>query len=187
MVSSVEEAPGVMRAKERGLPVTVVDRGRLEQSCANGSARQQTFSHSQTEQAFHHAVTEAVAGVDLVCMAGFLLLWRIPDQMYGRVINIHPALLPEFGGRGMYGLRVHEAVIAAGKTISGCTVHFCDNEYDHGPIILQRQVGVHQSDTPDQLANRVFEQECIAYPQAVELFCQGRIRLTDQTVEIRPV
>ena len=168
VVSSAKEAPGVLRAKERGLPVTVVD-------------------HQQTEQAFHHAVTEAVAGVDLVCMAGFLLLWRIPEQMYGRVINIHPALLPEFGGRGMYGLRVHEAVIAAGKTISGCTVHFCDNEYDHGPIILQQQVGVHPTDTPDQLAHRVFEQECIAYPQAVELFCQKRIRLIDRTVEIRPV
>jgi folate-dependent phosphoribosylglycinamide formyltransferase PurN len=100
-------------------------------------------------------------------MAGFLSLWRIPEAFLGRVINIHPALLPEFGGREMYGRRVHEAVLAAGKTVSGCTVHYCDNEYDHGPVILQRQVPVLPTDTADDLAARVFAEECIAYPEAI--------------------
>jgi folate-dependent phosphoribosylglycinamide formyltransferase PurN len=77
----------------------------------------------------------------------------------------------------MYGLKVHRAVLAAGRAVSGCTVHFCDNEYDHGPIILQRTVPVSPGDTPDDLAARVFEQECIAYPAAIQLFAEGRVRL----------
>jgi phosphoribosylglycinamide formyltransferase-1 len=139
---------------------------------------------SMTPQAFQDAITKAVSDADLVCMAGFLSLWRIPDDMMGRVINIHPALLPDFGGKGMYGLRVHRAVLAAGRTESGCTVHFCDNEYDHGPIILQRKVPVLPDDTPESLSARVFEQECIGYPEAVRLFCDNRIRLTGREVTI---
>jgi folate-dependent phosphoribosylglycinamide formyltransferase PurN len=117
-------------------------------------------------------------------MAGFLSLWRIPEDRFGWVINIHPALLPDFGGKGMYGHRVHEAVLAAGRTESGCTVHFCDNEYDHGPIILQRKVRIKPNDTADTLAARVFEQECVAYPEAVRLFCEDRIRLEGRRVTI---
>ena len=83
------------------------------------------------------------------------------------MLNIHPALLPEFGGHGMYGLRVHEAVLAAGDKISGCTVHFVDNEYDHGPIVLQRKVEVRGDDTPQTLQARVFAAECEAYPAAL--------------------
>ena len=118
-------------------------------------------------------------------MAGFLSLWRIPEQHRSRVINIHPALLPEFGGWGMYGHRVHEAVLAAGKTESGCTVHFCDNEYDHGPIILQRKVPVMPNDSPADLGARVFEQECIAYPEVIQLFSENRIRLEGDRVTIQ--
>ena len=104
--------------------------------------------------------------------------------MAGRVINIHPALLPEFGGRGMYGMRVHRAVLDAGRKIAGCTVHFCDNQYDHGPVILQRSVPVLPDDTPERLATRVFEQECVAYPEAITLFAQGRIEWKDGDVRI---
>jgi formyltetrahydrofolate-dependent phosphoribosylglycinamide formyltransferase len=168
VISSRGDAPGHARAKRAGLPATVIER------------------RSTNDVDFQRRIGEGVAGADLVCMAGFLSLWRVPERLRGRVMNIHPALLPEFGGRGMYGRRVHEAVLAAGKNMSGCTVHFCDNEYDHGPIILQRQVPVLPDDTHESLAARVFEAECLAYPQAIELFGEGRLRLTDDRVEILP-
>lgn len=161
VVSSHGDAKGVERSQRLGLPTTII----AHRALGDGE--------------FQRQLTAAVSGVDLVCMAGFLCLWRIPDAMSGRVINIHPALLPAFGGKGMYGRRVHEAVLAAGATRSGCTVHYCDNEYDHGPIIMQRDVEVLPGDTADALASRVFEQECIAYPQAVSLIAQGSVRLDE--------
>ncbi len=117
------------------------------------------------------------AGVDLVVQAGWLCLWHIPPQYMWKVMNIHPALLPSFGGQGMWGHHVHEAVLAAGCKVSGCTVHFCTNEYDKGPIIVQRCCPVLPRDDADSLAERVFEQECIAYPEAIRLFQQGKIKL----------
>lgn len=149
VVSSRPEVKGVERSKALGLPTRIIPRRDL------------------SADAFQDSVTEAVAGVDLVCMGGFLSLWRIPETMIGRVVNIHPALLPAFGGHGMYGRRVHEAVLSAGSQESGCTVHFCDNQYDHGPIILQRKIAVRPDDTPDSLAQRVFAEECVAYPEAI--------------------
>ena len=175
VVSSRGDVRGVERARELGLPTVIVNRrptGRL------------ATPDKATRGGFDDRITEAVAGVDLVCMAGFLSLWRIPDEMSGRVINMHPALLPAFGGPGMYGRRVHEAVLAAGKAESGCTVHFCDNEYDHGPIILQRKVTVLAGDTSDTLAARVFEQECILYPEILQLFSTDRVRLVEGKVSI---
>ncbi len=124
------------------------------------------------------------AGVDLVVMAGFLSLWTIPLPYLGRVINIHPALLPSFGGKGMFGHHVHEAVLHHGCKVSGCTVHFVTNEYDQGPIILQKCVPVLEGDTPDTLAARVFEQECIALPQAIALCAAGRVRIDGNVVRI---
>lgn len=150
VVCSRGDVAGVEKARRAGLRTVVVERKGMS---ADG---------------FSDAITRAVEGADLVCMAGFLSLWRIPESWRGRVINIHPALLPEFGGKGMYGHHVHEAVLAAKRTESGCTVHYCDNEYDHGEIILQRRVPVFQGDTPESLAARVFEQECIAYPEAIQ-------------------
>jgi len=125
------------------------------------------------------------AGVDFVLMAGFLSMWIIPPRYEGRVLNIHPALLPNFGGRGMFGRHVHEAVLAAGCNISGCTVHFVTNEYDAGPIIVQKEVEVFNTDTPETLAARVFEQECIAYPQAVRLLAEGRVEIDGKIVRLR--
>jgi len=122
--------------------------------------------------------------VDLVCLAGFLSYWIIPERYLGRVMNIHPALLPAFGGEGMYGHHVHEAVLARGCKVSGCTVHFVNNTYDDGPIVLQRAVPVRAEDTPDGLAGRVFEQECIAYPEAIRLFAQGRLRIEGRVVHV---
>lgn len=110
------------------------------------------------------------AGVDLVVLAGFLHLLRIPADFAGRVINIHPSLLPAFGGRGFHGMHVHRAVLARGCTISGCTVHLVDEEYDHGRILLQRTVPVLPDDTPESLAARVFAAECRALPIAIARF-----------------
>lgn len=122
--------------------------------------------------------------VGLVVLAGFLTRIFIPDDFHLRVMNIHPALIPSFSGQGMFGHHVHEAVLARGCKISGCTVHFCDNEYDHGPIISQRSVPVFADDTPELLAARVFEEECIAYPEAVSLFAASRLQVQGRRVTI---
>lgn len=115
-------------------------------------------------------------GVELVCLAGYLRLLPIPDDFAGAVLNIHPALLPKYGGTGYYGDRVHRAVLEAGEPTSGCTVHVCDNEYDHGPVVLQREVPVLPEDTVESLAARVFEAECEAYPEAIARWIAGRQR-----------
>lgn len=126
------------------------------------------------------------AECSLVVLGGFLSRLAIPPDFEGRVMNIHPALIPSFCGQGMYGHRVHEAVLARGVKVSGCTVHFCDNEYDHGPIILQRCVPVQEDDTADTLAARVFQAECEAYPEAIRLFAAGRLRVVGRRVSILP-
>lgn len=122
------------------------------------------------DTAFSSAITGALddAGVDLVLLAGFLCYWRLPDRYAGRVLNIHPALLPEFGGRGMYGQHVHQAVLAAGVTESGCTVHIADTLYDHGPIVAQARVPVLAGDDPHTLADRVGAAERELFPQVIQ-------------------
>jgi phosphoribosylglycinamide formyltransferase-1 len=128
------------------------------------------------------------AGAELVCLAGWLSLLEIPQRYDGRVMNIHPALLPSpFGGKGMYGSRVHDAVLQYGMKISGCTVHFVDKEYDNGPIIVQKCCAVHEDDTAATLAERVAELERAAYPEAIELFAQKRLRIEGRTVRVLPV
>ncbi len=107
--------------------------------------------------------------IDIVVLAGYLKLYEPPEQLKQRVLNIHPALLPSFCGAGMYGHFVHEAVKARGCTVSGCTVHFANEVYDEGPIVVQRCVPVHDSDTPDAIADRVFSEECVAFPEAINL------------------
>jgi phosphoribosylglycinamide formyltransferase-1 len=113
-------------------------------------------------------------GAELVCLAGYLRLLPIPDDYEGAVLNIHPALLPKFGGKGYYGDRVHRAVLEAGENTSGCTVHVCDNEYDRGPILLQKEVPVRPDDTVGSLAARVFEAECEAFPAAITAWIASR-------------
>jgi formyltetrahydrofolate-dependent phosphoribosylglycinamide formyltransferase len=121
------------------------------------------------------------AKTDLVVMGGWLKLLTIPPQFAGRVINIHPALIPSFCGKSMYGPRVHEAVLASGAKVSGCTVHFVDEHYDHGPIIAQRTVPVLDGDTPDSLAARVFAVECEVYPQVINWLADGLLPLPSKT------
>ncbi|MGC8624230.1 MAG: phosphoribosylglycinamide formyltransferase [Phycisphaerae bacterium] len=152
VISSRPDVYGLVRAANLHLPATVVNR--------------RAFSDTLT---FSAAVFNGVRKCEAnwVILAGFLSLLHIPPEFENRVLNIHPALLPKYGGRGMHGRHVHQAVIDAGETISGCTVHYADNQYDHGPIILQRTCPVLPGDTAELLAARVFAQECIAYPQAI--------------------
>jgi phosphoribosylglycinamide formyltransferase-1 len=168
VVSSRSDAFGVERARQAGVPTAVVSR----KDCASAEEfSQRIFELLRSSQP------------DLVCMAGFLHLLPIPDDFRHRVMNIHPALLPSFGGKGMYGHRVHEAVLAAGAKVSGCTVHFADNEYDHGPIIIQKTTSVLEDDRPETLAFRVFEQEREAYPEAIRLFAEGKLRVEGRVVK----
>ena len=169
VISSSSRAGGLEFARQAQIPWHVVD----PRATPGGG-----FDQRITELLTEHRV-------ELVCMAGFLHLWRIPPGFAGRVMNIHPALLPAYGGHGMYGDRVHRAVLDAGDRQSGCTVHFADNVYDHGPIILQREVPVNAGDTPESLAARVFEQELIAYPEAIRLFAAGRLTIQNQIVRVR--
>jgi formyltetrahydrofolate-dependent phosphoribosylglycinamide formyltransferase len=126
------------------------------------------------------------AQVDLICLAGWLCLLDLPATYENRVMNIHPALLPSFGGKGMYGGKVHQAVLDHGCKVSGCTVHFVDNHYDNGPIIVQRSCPVLDDDTLQTLAARVFEEEKIAYPEAIRLFQEGRLKVDGRRVRVSP-
>ena len=152
VMSSSPTARGLEFAKTAGIPALVVEK-----------------SKGRSDAAFSEAVFGPCreANVRYVVMGGYLKHVLIPPDFEKRVLNIHPALLPAFGGKGMYGLRVHEAVIAAGEKVSGCTVHFVDNEYDHGPVVLQLNVEVMPGDTPETLQSRVFSAECEAYPEAL--------------------
>ena len=169
VASNNADAFGLVRAENAGIPTAVVER--------KAFAARDEFSRNLFDLCREHRV-------ELVCLAGFLQLIQIPEDFQGRVMNIHPALIPAFCGKGYYGHHVHEAVLAAGVKITGCTVHFCDNQYDHGPIILQRTVPVLDDDTVDRLAARVFEQECEAYPEAIRLFAEGRLRIEGRRVRI---
>jgi formyltetrahydrofolate-dependent phosphoribosylglycinamide formyltransferase len=169
VISSRSTVAGVERARAAGLDVKIVRKKDYPDI--------DKLSNRMEEELF-------AANVDLVVQGGWLCLWKIPARYENRVMNIHPALLPSFGGQGMWGHHVHEAVLAAGCKVSGCTVHFCTNEYDKGPIIVQRSCPVEENDTAEELAARVFEQECIAYPQAIKLFEEGRLRVRDGKVHI---
>lgn len=124
--------------------------------------------------------------VNFIVLAGYMkkLSPTIVQQYKNRIINIHPALLPQFGGKGMYGMHVHTAVIASKASVSGATVHIVDEEYDHGPIVLQQRVSVASDDTPETLASKVLEIEHKLYPEAIRLFAEGRITIEGQTVKI---
>jgi formyltetrahydrofolate-dependent phosphoribosylglycinamide formyltransferase len=169
VIASRPDCGGLEHARRAGIRTEVVAR----KSCASV----EDFSN----QIFAY-LREAKA--DLVPLSGFLSLIRIPDDFANRVMNIHNALIPSFCGKGLYGLRVHQAVLARGAKISGCTVHFADNLYDHGPIIAQRAVPVHESDSPEALAARVFEAECEAYPEAIRLFAEARLEIVESRVRI---
>jgi len=132
----------------------------------------QTFVEPDSQRTF-----EALRAhqVDLVCLCGYLRLLTIPADFQDRVLNIHPSLLPKHGGAGFYGHHVHEAVLAAGEVETGCTVHYCNQEYDRGDVLLQKSVMVKPGDDADKLAARVFNAECAAYPEAIRVWMQRHL------------
>jgi len=167
--ASRSDAYGLERAKAHGVPSFVVE----------SRTRKETneFSRDIFAQLANYEY-------DLLVLAGFMCLIQLPPESLGRTMNIHPALIPAFCGRGYYGHHVHEAVLRYGVKLTGCTVHFVDNVYDHGPIIVQKSVPVLDDDTPDTLAARVFAMECEAYPEAIRLFGEGRLCIEGRRVRV---
>ncbi|GIW89535.1 MAG: phosphoribosylglycinamide formyltransferase [Isosphaeraceae bacterium] len=169
VVQVVASRPGIgaiERAERAGVATTVVERA------------------GKSLAEFSREVFAAIraARADLVILGGFLHLLAIPEEYRLRVLNIHPSLIPSFCGKGYHGAAVHRAVLATGVKLSGCTVHFADETYDTGPIVVQRAVPVLDEDTPETLAARVFEAECEALPEAIALYAAGRLRVEGRRV-----
>jgi phosphoribosylglycinamide formyltransferase 1 len=143
--------------------------------------------HARSPAEFSESVFNPIrhSRSELVILAGFLALLRIPPDYQGRVINVHPSLIPAFCGKGYYGSKVHKAVVESGVKVSGCTVHFVDDSYDRGPIILQRPVPVLERDTIQALAARVFKEECKALPDAITLYAEGGLEIHGRRVAVR--
>lgn len=171
VVSSKPDAYALERARLASVPARVVARRDYPDVTSFNDAL--------------HAALEPFAP-DLVILAGFLSLFQPRARYAGRVLNIHPALIPAFCGPGFYGRKVHEAVLASGVKLSGCTVHFADDEYDRGPIILQATVPVLDDDTPETLERRVRAAENELYPEAIRLWAEGRLRIEGRRVRILP-
>ncbi len=173
VVSNKEDAGAVRRARRLGIETAVCPQN----------------DHPTAEDYNAFLAQECRSrGIELICLAGFMLKVKRPliEAYNGRILNVHPALLPAFGGQGMYGKKVHEAVIAAGVKVSGATIHVVDEEYDHGPIVLQATVPVLAADTPGSLAARVLAQEHWIYPRAVALFAEGRAKTQDGKFVVKP-
>lgn len=170
VISSRLNVLGVERAKRRGIPVFVV------------SHKKHPDVADYSKTIFEHIRSYAP---DLVVLAGFMSMIQIPAAYSNRVINVHPALLPAFGGKGMYGHHVHEAVLKHGCKIAGCTVHFVDDHYDQGPIIAQKAVDVKDDDTVETLAARVQEAERELYPKTIQWFAEGRLRIQGRRVVLQ--
>ncbi|RME76774.1 MAG: phosphoribosylglycinamide formyltransferase [Planctomycetota bacterium] len=171
VLSSRPDAFALERARRAGIRTAVLDPRRHAGPADYGRAIIDTL---------------APCGPRLILMAGFLPLWHIPPDWLGRVLNIHPSLLPAFGGKGMYGDRVHRAVLRYGCRVTGCTVHMADNIYDHGPVLVQRVVWVLDGDRVETLRARVFREECIAYPQAIRLLAEGRVVMDGRRARLVP-
>ena len=171
LLSNNPSAGALDYAQQQGISTAVVYRSQFE-----------------TREAFVHAMLEALEthGVQFIALAGYMK--KIPEEVIdafaNRIANIHPALLPSFGGKGMYGHFVHEAVLAHGCKVSGATVHLVDRVYDRGPIVAQGCVPVQSNDTPDSLAARVLEQEHQIFPEALQWFAEDRITIRDRVVHI---
>lgn len=169
VVSSNAEVGGVEIARAAGIEIQVVARGQFH---SPDEYRDEMFRRSRE------------LGVHYVVMAGFLKHVLIPSDFTNRVVNIHPSLIPAFCGKGMYGNRVHQAVVDSGVTLSGCTIHFVDNEFDHGPIIYQHTVPVVAGDCAEDVRQRVFVAECEAYPKVLRWLNAGRISVDGSVVTV---
>ena len=171
VVSSRPDAYGVVRAKSAGIPVETVNRKDFKDPME--------FAEAVSARLQKH-------DIDLIVLAGYNHLIKLGTQPRIPAINIHPALIPAFCGKGYYGDRVHKAVLDHGVRFTGVTVHFVDEEYDHGPIILQEPVEVRQDDTVETLRSRVHRVEQRLYPMAIKLFAERRLEVQGRKVAILP-
>jgi len=171
VVSSVANVVGLQYAEGESIPIEIIERSHYE-------------SLNEFSEA-NFSVCRA-ARADYVVLAGYLRHLSIPKDFENRVLNIHPSLIPAFCGKGYYGNIVHSKALEYGVKISGCTVHFVDQEYDTGPILLQKAVDVYEGDTPDTLNDRIFAAECQVYPEAIELLAQGCVSVKGRIVRITP-
>lgn len=171
VASSQVGALGLSRATNSAIPNDAVPRKKFD-----------------SVDAFSDAVWGRISpyAPDLVVLAGFMSLIHVPAEYEGRIMNVHPALIPSFCGKGMYGHHVHQAVLDYGVKLTGVTVHFVNEEYDNGPIILQSTVPVEEGDTAETLADRVQEEERALYPKAIQLFAENRLRIEGRLVRILP-
>jgi formyltetrahydrofolate-dependent phosphoribosylglycinamide formyltransferase len=167
-----EDAPAIERATSAGVETVVID--------------PKDFGNADD---YNEALLDVLKEreIDLICLAGYMRMLgqSIIDTFRNRIMNVHPALIPCFAGKGMFGHHVHEAAIKRGVKISGCTVHFVDENYDEGPIILQTVVPVEDDDTPDDLAARILPEEHKTYARAIALFAEGRLEVVDRRVRVR--
>ena len=174
VIGTRADSPALERARSSGVGVAVVSPRKYEDD-------EPGYGQALLRLLHKHEV-------GLICLAGYMrkLPLSVLSEYRDRVMNIHPALLPFFGGQGMYGERVHQAVIESGMKVSGCTVHFVDEEYDTGPIVLQSTVPVLDNDTPATLGQRVLTEEHATYIRAVKLFADGRLRIEGRRVRMLP-
>ncbi len=172
VICSHPQAKGLEFAKEAGIPVQMISR----KDYADGQLHSQAVFACCREY-----------GVQLAAMGGYLEHLLIPEEFRNRVINTHPSLIPAFCGKGFYGGRVHSAVCEMGVKLTGCTAHFVDNEYDHGPIIAQRSCLVLEHDTPESIQRRVFELECQLYPEVIDAIARGRVSVSGRRVIVRGI
>ncbi|MBN1593823.1 MAG: phosphoribosylglycinamide formyltransferase [Candidatus Coatesbacteria bacterium] len=171
VVSSRPDAYGVVRAHKAGIPVEVINRKDFEDP----------MEHAEAVKA-----RLAKHDIDLIVLAGYNHIVALEKSRQVPAINIHPALIPAFSGKGFYGDRVHKAVLEYGVRFTGVTVHFVDDEYDHGPVILQETVEVRDDDTVETLRSRVQQVEHRLYPTAIKLFAEGRLKVEGRRVKIMP-
>lgn len=162
VISSKMDAYGIQRAKKHGIPYEVVEYKKYKSDLNK-------YSELITE-----IIEKYEAG--LVVMGGFMSLYKIPDKLNNKVLNVHPALIPAFCGKNMYGEKVHEAVFKEGVKVTGCTVHFVDNQYDHGPIIAQKAVYINEDDNVETIAEKVVGAERELYPRVIDAFVRGKLK-----------
>ena len=169
VVSNKADAGGLAFAKEAGIATFVVDHREFDSTAD-----------------FSSAIYDAIrpSAPDLLVMGGFLRRLVVAKEFENRIVNIHPSLIPSFCGKGNYGSRVHQAVLDYGCKITGCTVHFVDDEYDHGPIVAQRSVPVVDGDDAQTLAARVFAAECELYPEVIDQIASGKVSVEGRVVRV---
>lgn len=177
VVSSRADAAGLKRAEDAGIKTAIVE-SRIYRK--DGKTNWEEMSKAIDDLCNR-------AEVDYIVLAGFMCFYHFEARYQNKVVNVHPAILPSFGGQGMYGIKVHEAVVRRGVKLTGCTVHFVDpNAYDEGPIIVQRAVPVYDTDSAEDVQQRVMSEERVALPEALSLIASGRVGVENGSVQIAP-